>query len=152
VKKHPSLDAHEILPGLWQGGRPPMGDVLHRHGFGMLVLCAREIQEDAEHWPGLDVIHAPNDDESELPSRETLLQALTAARQAALRVASGQRVLVTCNMGINRSGLVTAVAVRHLTGWPGTKVIQHVSKARKARNGWPALSNAGFRLMLSRLV
>lgn len=152
VKKHPSLDAHEIHPGLWQGGKPPIGRALHHHGFGMLVLCAREIQWDAKTWPGLDVIHAPNDDvPGELPSRDTLTQALTAGRQAAQRVASGQKVLVTCNMGINRSGLVTGIAMRHLTGWPGSKVVAHVSSSRKAQNGWPALSNPGFRLLLSRL-
>lgn len=141
------LDAHEIAPGLWQGAAPPEGSRLSELGFSAVVLCAKEHQPKARIFPGLRVIHAPNDDDfSRPPTREELRVAVNAARQVAQIVRRRDTVLVTCWMGLNRSGLVSALALHLLTGRSGFSCIQDVKKARKR-----ALRNPGFQEALLRL-
>ena len=41
-------DAHEIYPGLWQGGWPQPGRWLANQGVSTLVLCAMEYQPEAQ--------------------------------------------------------------------------------------------------------
>jgi protein-tyrosine phosphatase len=116
-------------------------------GFDMLVLCAMEYQLPAEGFPGVEVIYAPNDDDSEKPlTRDQLAIALRAARQAAGAIRQGKQVLVTCRMGWNRSGLVSALVLHFLTGVAGWKCIQAVKKARKN-----ALGNPSFLAALAKL-
>jgi protein-tyrosine phosphatase len=140
------LDANAILPRLWQGRRPPMGDRLRIHGFQALVLCAAEHQPDAHLFPGVEVIYAPNDDNFGQITREQIEGALAAARQTATLVRSGRKVIVTCWAGINRSGLVSAIALHLLTGWSGVACIRHVKGARPG-----ALRNPAFQEVLCRL-
>lgn len=142
------LDADMIYPGLWQGSLPPDGHVLAEAGFDVLVLCAREYQLEAELFPGVQVLHAPNDDDSSramTPSEWRLAQAT--GRIVANLVRSNKMVLVTCIAGINRSGLVSALAIHHLTGKSGRDCIRDVQRNR--RGG--ALGNAQFREALRRL-
>lgn len=47
------------------------------------------------------------------------------ARTVAQAVQKGRYVLVVCQMGLNRSGLVTALALTHL-GWPPDEAVQLV--------------------------
>ena len=102
-------------PRLWQGGAPPTGPRVRRAGFDRLVLCAEEYQPEAERFEGVAVFHAPNDDTFQL----TQLQ-WHGARRASLEVADalrrGEKVLVTCAAGLNRSGLVSAMAMLRLAG------------------------------------
>ena len=62
-----------------------------------------------------------------------------AAEIVARRVRSGERVLVTCAMGRNRSGLVSALALHFLTGISGAEAARLV-KARRHN----ALTNRYF--------
>lgn len=146
--------AQEIHPGLWQGSWPPPGDWLARKGFNTLVLCAEEYQPPrfvhpahaafgipgttaANPWPGVEVIYAPNDDDFDnAPPRETLRLALKAGRLVATRLGQRRKVLVTCNQGKNRSGLVSALALYfHLSisGKAATKIVQ-LRRDRGLRN------------------
>jgi protein-tyrosine phosphatase len=61
-------------------------------------------------------------------------------------VSEGAQVLVTCRMGKNRSGLVSALALHLLTGQSGKACIQHIQSRRKG-----ALRNPGFNECLVRL-
>jgi len=105
------LDATRITKGLWMGSKPQTGSAVKRSGFDLLVLCAEEYQPKAKEFPGVEVIHAPFDDNDigPLPHEEQI------ARKAAKRVGnalrSGLNVLVTCQQGRNRSGLVTGLAL-----------------------------------------
>jgi len=77
------------------------------------------------------VIHAPNlDDSSRLPTRNELRIAMKAAREVAGLVAEGQKVLTTCWMGHNRSGLVNALAIHLLTGMDGASCVDLIQKRR----------------------
>lgn len=138
------FDASEIYPNLWQGSRPPEGPALASYGYGAVVFCAKEWQPDVSRFPGIRVIYAPNDDDySRGPTRKELTLALRAAREVAQLVARGVRVLVSCQMGLNRSGLVSALALHFLTGKNGLACILNVKRCRPH-----ALANPGFQKAL----
>jgi len=152
--KHPTLDAHEIAPNLWQGGAPPYGTAVAEGGFDVLVLCAREIQPPSVYFPDVQVIHAPNDDHPAFGhlTKNKLQTAISAARRVASAVQEGKKVLVTCAAGLNRSGLVTSIALHMLYGWPGSQCIQTVRANRGSVNGMIPLSNDEFARALDNLT
>jgi len=136
-----------IHKGLFQGSKPQMGKRLMGDGFKLLVLCAEEHQPTAAMFPGVDVVHAPNDDNFDrLPTRDELRLALQAARQAVPVLEGGGRVLSTCAMGWNRSGLVSALTLHLWLGCDGETAIRMVQAGRPR-----ALRNPGFQTVLSRL-
>ena len=147
------MDAHEITPGLWQGSFPPLGNAVRQGGFDLLVLCARELQQPSIDFHNVAVIHAPNDDsEAYGPlTREKLRVAIRAARKVAKAVKRGEQVLVTCALGMNRSGLVSALALHLLYGWPGGQCLKWVRKHRPTKGRCPPLSNPDFIEALLRL-
>ena len=65
--------------------------------------------------------------------------ALDVADEVAREVEAGGKVLVVCNMGLNRSGLVVGLALR-LLGMPADKVVAYVREKRDPN----ALSNSTF--------
>jgi hypothetical protein len=142
---------------------PPAGPLLREAGFDAIVLCAEEWQpplfadplcsailgykEGTNPYPGVALVHAPNDDSfTQPPTKLTLELALKAASYAAYRVAQGGKVLVSCWAGVNRSGLVTALTLHRLTGLSGAACIAHIQKARPI-----ALRNPRFLEALSRI-
>ena len=140
------LDANEIVPGLWQGSFPMPGNQVKDKGFTHLVLCARELQPPANLYPGVQVIHAPNDDSPIYGSlgEVELKTAVRAARRATEALKDGGRVLVTCAAGANRSGLVNGITLHLLYGWSGRKAIDQIRRKRKLQDGYPPLSNDEF--------
>lgn len=155
-------DAHEIYPGLWQGGWPQPGRWLANQGVSTLVLCAMEYQpphtypsfleglpglRQANPWPGVRVLYAPNDDRSDQPpSRATLSKAILAGRVVASDLAAGRKVLSTCWQGWNRSGLVSALGLHLHLGCSGMEAVDIVQKGRRK-----ALCNPLFVEMLYNL-
>jgi protein-tyrosine phosphatase len=145
------IDAHEIVPLLWQGSKPRPGRWLADIGFEVLVLCAREYQPTAVSFPGLVLINAPNDDHY-FVSREDLQGAVDAASLVAEHVKAGRKVLVTCLAGINRSGLVVALALHKAFGYSGQTCINLVRAKRRLADGDDvALTNTLFVEALQRL-
>lgn len=132
-------NASQIQRHLFQGGAPPQGRELAARGFRALVLCAEEHQPPAEAFPGVRVFRAPNDDSGRAPTSRELVIARRAAAIVAELVRARQMTLVTCAMGLNRSGLVVALALRELTAYPGARCVEFV---RRCRPG--ALSNTWF--------
>jgi protein-tyrosine phosphatase len=142
AKSHPRLDANEIVPGLWQGAYPRVH--VNQLGFQALVLCARELQVSSQPTSVI-VMRAPLEDGN--PTSDELRLAQRVAHEVARRVRFGQNVLVTCAMGINRSGLVTGLAIRELNPkMPGEMIVKHIQSRRPV-----ALTNAYFRAVLKRL-
>lgn len=123
--------ANRIVDGLFQGGFPPPGDGLKQSGINVLVLCAKEWQ-DASAYPGVNVILAPGDDDRR---PERLARFVDGWKRAGHEVAecvkAGNAVLVTCMQGLNRSGMVTAFALRELTGMSGKNIVVHIQKHRE---------------------
>jgi protein-tyrosine phosphatase len=121
-------------------------DALAHNGFEVLVLCAEEWQPSSEHFPGVEVIYAPFDDDHSgpLPPRQQRI-AFDAAQKTAQALTAGKKTLVTCWAGRNRSGLVSALALASVSG-------EHPAAAgdmiRDVRDG--ALTNMQFLSLLSR--
>ena len=110
LPNHYDHDWHWILhQRLAQGSAPPEH---HKRGpFDVIVLCAQDIQPRLPQYPV--VIHAGFRD-TKRPSSSEIRTAQAAAIETFKRVSAGQRVLITCHAGWNRSGLVTGLTLRHL--------------------------------------
>lgn len=132
-------DSNRILPKLWQGSAPPAGGILAKKGIEALVLAAEEYQPASRLFPGVRVEHAPLDDHGRPLSEAEWCIIIRGASFAAHNVLRGRRTLVTCRMGINRSGIITAMAVCLVTGCTGREAVALV---RDKRPG--ALINTSF--------
>lgn len=134
------LDADEIIPYLFQGAAPRDIQSLKTAGIEVVVFCAREIQPPSELMPGFLVYRCPLDDNGKDPSVSEMQLMSSVVSQVAKHVRRGQRTLVSCAMGLNRSGVVTALAVKKLTGASGKDVIRRI----KSRRSQYALCNEAF--------
>lgn len=105
----PPKNANEVIPGLWQGARPKAG----KYGFDVVVLAADEYQPKDDKFPDAWVVRARLSDVKN-PETKTWPQAIAAAIEVAQALREGKTALVTCGQGYNRSGLVTALALRLL--------------------------------------
>jgi protein-tyrosine phosphatase len=137
------MDATELLPGLWIGSAPETGPGVAHAGFHSLVLCAEEYQPRSREFPGLrHVLHAPLQDH--IPTGVEIDTALEAAMHIADMHAAGERILVTCLAGRNRSGLVCALAIVAITGARPLDAAMLVRMRRRGPDGMPALTNPAF--------
>jgi protein-tyrosine phosphatase len=144
------VEATRIFPGLYLGSRPPLGSELARAGFTTLLLCASEYQPRSSNFPGLQaVIHVPLEDAK--PTDRELALASSAALLVAQRQRRGERVLVSCSMGRNRSGLVAALALSRLTSCSPAAAARLIALLRTGPDGFPALSNLHFLRALEQL-
>ena len=137
------LDVSQIAKRLWMGARPPLDRTIP--GFDVLVLCAQEFQPVWIPFSG-KVIRCPIEDGilDEPQTRTTLVT----GHEVATSLARGKSVLVTCNQGRNRSGLVVGLALGLLTKMSATTIVELV----RARRMPTALSNPHFVAILQRYV
>jgi protein-tyrosine phosphatase len=136
------MSRSEVVRDLFVGSKPSPG----RHeGIDVIVLAAEEIQSPAELFPGVEVIHAPLDDDPSRSLREDEIAIATkTASRVARRLRAGRRVLVTCAMGLNRSALIAALAMHEVYGMSADEIIARI---RRVRGSW-ALSNPNFERLL----
>lgn len=126
--------ASPILPRLWQGADPTQ-DTIAAIRPDVLVLCAWECQHHMRDFGRVHVIRAPMDDCAEVP-----IQTAKNAAAAVIRAyRQGKRILVCCHQGLNRSGLVVALALRVLLRVSGRRATIHVQLQREG-----ALFNNAF--------
>lgn len=137
------IDAHRLMPRLWQGSYPESGALLRELDFHLLVMCAYELQTP-DAFPEVGVYMCPLDD-SDLSAAEAR-DANEAARRIAQMYRGGARVLVTCAAGRNRSGLVSALTIRLINGCSGQRAADLVIEKRPN-----ALTNRSFRRYLESL-
>jgi hypothetical protein len=136
-------DYSRVYPGLYQGSIPVADDIWNE-GFSMVILAAQEHQPE---WllallpKDVKVIYVPLDDSlmSQLQPEEAVA-ACEVGRAVGRHIRKGGKVLVTCAMGLNRSGLISAFALYELTGWPAASLVHAIRQAR----GFCALSNPQF--------
>ncbi len=136
--KQQMLDVTRIAPKLYMGSAPRVGTALADAGFDVVLLCAKEYQPRSRELPHVLVVHCGFDD-SLSPTQADVDTALEASRVAADRIMRGDRVLISCWLGKNRSGLVTALTLVRLYGLSGREAVEAV---RAARPG--ALVNPAF--------
>ena len=163
VPRRTVIEGTRIIRGLYQGWAPPTGPMLRQKGIDAIILCAGEWQaphfadplcaaalgweQGTDPYPGVQIIHAPADDDFSRPPPEQAIEIATrAAVQAARILLRGGRVLSSCWMGKNRSGLVTALTLHGLTGLSGAHVLAHIRKVRPQ-----ALSNPQFRAAIMKI-
>lgn len=137
------LDASCISRRLWVGAKPPFDRPLP--AFDTLVLCAQEIQPQVLAFEGT-VIRVPLPD-AELDSRKTKL-ALVAGKRVARDLVAGKTVLVTCQMGWNRSALVACLALGLCTRLSASELVELVRERRLPE----CLSNEHFVQILERYI
>lgn len=146
------VEADEIVPQIWQGSYPGEGRYVSASGFSQLVLCAQELQTPASEFPDVEVVHAPNyDDGVHDLTRDLLRIAIDAARRVDVAYRQGRKVLITCRAGLNRSGLVTGLALHMIFGWDGRTCIRRIQKKRRDYQGIRPLSNHQFVTALKKL-
>ena len=130
----PAYSPDEILPGLWQGGTED-DDVLDRpvhaghydpqsYNFDVVVT----LYADAQPAPwGVEEIRFgfPDRRLSELAARK----AIRLARTAHARWRAGEQVLIRCQAGVNRSGLVMALVLM-LEGYSADEAIARIRDCR----------------------
>lgn len=132
----------KIVPGLYVGSKPPPG----RHdGIDVIVLAAMEYQPPASLFSGAEVIYAPLDDAPTRPMRkDEIALATKTATRVVRRLRAGLSVLVTCQLGMNRSALIAALAMHEVHGMSADEIIAIL---RRARGTW-ALSNPNFERLI----
>ncbi len=140
------LEYSEIAQGLSMGSRPSVGLMARLHGFDIVVFTAKEYQPPVEWYPGTRVARITLND-AELPTKHAL-EAVHLATHLARAIRRGEKVLVTCNQGRNRSGLIAALTLAKLTGCSGLKASLVVKSKRNSPYG-EALTNHDFIRALS---
>jgi protein-tyrosine phosphatase len=110
----PGVDATEIVPGLFVGAAPRPGLVTHVD-FDVLVLSTEEYQPGEDMFPGVEVWRVKlGDDPDKQLDLKSVQHAVKMGRKVAKAVAGGDRVLVTCARGLNRSAFIAALALMTL--------------------------------------
>lgn len=137
------LDASNVATRLWVGGRPPFDHDLP--DFDVLVLCAQELQPATVAFHGR-VLRCPIPDSS--LDRQELAMAVLTAKDVGDALLTGQRALVTCAMGLNRSALVASLALARATRMTANEIISRIRQRRNAS----ALHNPHFQEIIRRLV
>lgn len=137
LRRH-GVDADRVAPKLYVGSYNENDALLTKLGISYVVRVAKEL-------PRCDF---PLDDSHDvgLAFRETSARAAADAIRALGR---GHRVLITCQMGINRSAFVAALVMIHWHGWTPETVIAEIRAQRVVPvAGMRALSNTSFERLL----
>jgi hypothetical protein len=136
------LDASNVERRLWVGGKPPFDRDLP---FDVLVLCAEELQPPSLAFQG-SVLRCPLPD-GQLDTLQ-VSRVVQTARIAAQHWMRGQRVLVTCAQGINRSALVASFTLAFVSQRGADELIQLMRAKRHPQ----ALYNPHFQALMQRLI
>lgn len=141
---HPEFNFDWILPGrLAQGSYPGAGPSVLK-SWDVVVYCAEELQPRYQTPKGKTLYHFPIDDDIYRPvPSEVSRMGWQLAGQLTNHVRVGHRVLVTCAMGANRSGLVTGMTLMRLNGMSGRSAVDMIKGARRSGQQEP-LSNPMF--------
>lgn len=107
-----------IVPHVAQGSWPAISSKGKGEAFkiaDIVVLCAEEHQaKGLQAPPGKHIIRLGFDDDTYRPIPPEAGKIFHAhAQQLGKAALSGRKVLITCAMGLNRSGLITALTLMH---------------------------------------
>ena len=140
---YPSWQADEILPGLFMGGTCDDATIdypARLNGFGAARDYDAVVTLYASAQPvGWEVEELRYGFGDGVFGGDDIARVRRAAEWAHQRWQAGDRVLIRCQAGLNRSGLVTAL-VLILHGWDPAAAISHI-RTRRSRH---ALFNRHF--------
>ena len=140
------MDISPLTAELSIGSAPKKGTITTEI-CDLLVLAACNFQPPDSDYPEVQVLKVPLIDGGQPPSIGHVRIAINAARAIVFRIREGDRVLVTCEKGHNRSALVAGMALLGL-GWSAPQAIKAIVKAR----GDAAFSNKYFVGILRRYM
>ncbi len=127
----------QLLDRLYIGPAPKeCGD------FTLIVLCAQEYQPRSSEMCCCKLIHAGIDDGNLTPREARIAE--NASDLIAQAWKKGEKILVTCMMGRNRSALVSALAIAKINQIPRPIAAQYVRSRRRDALGVQALQNRTF--------
>jgi len=127
-----------VAPGLYQGamGWDDTVEAAQSGKFNLVVLCAHDVELPSLP-PGVVGVHLKLKDAPMIPEDAwpAIWRTVGMVREAVL---NGQRVLVACAMGLNRSGLITGLTLRSLwmTGSEAVTLIRRARGPFALRNGY----------------
>lgn len=137
-------DWDHIYQGLYQGGAPSLADdrdIQEPVEVDVVVLCAREYQPHRMFLGNVERYRIPYRDTFDPgeTSPEDLERAIKMGEVVAGLIShEHKRVLVTCWMGWNRSGLVSTIALLNLRpSWTAKDAIQWLQMHRYGAMGNP---------------
>ena len=139
------LDFHWILDGKLAQGAYPRPPIEAFGPFDVVVFCAEELQPRLVALPRTKkAVYVPMDDNPYQPvPAADAKKVREVGAMLAKEVLTGRRVLVTCAMGANRSGLVTGMTLISL-GHPGAEAVALIRERRILEGGEKALFNPIF--------
>lgn len=143
LESNPAV-AFRVHGNLWIGSAPPIGWTVGQH-FDCLVLSAMEYPPGPECFPKVETLSVSLNDDGSPMLKEEMREAVRAAGKVISWLRDRKRVLVTCHMGLNRSGVICALA---LCKGKGMTPVRAVNTVRAAR-GPSALRNPYFLKFLS---
>jgi len=107
----------EIVPGLWQGMRPKS-----YIGYDLVISCEQFLaKKPMENFMGV-TIHCPLRDEDDFEIPAYGIWAAAVAAHHVLDQQRGEKVLIHCSGGLNRSSLVT-VRILELLGYEAHEAV-----------------------------
>lgn len=130
-----------IAQGAYPGAHPGLFQV-----FDVIVYMAEEKQPTVRTPPGKLALYGPMDDDVYRPVPTSIGNELhVLAQQCARHAAQGRKLLITCAMGKNRSGLMVGLTLLKLyPSWTPEQAIALIRRNRKLPDGDIALSNSMF--------
>lgn len=138
-----------IIPGRLAQGAYPGRDLKMFEHWDVVVYCAEEYQPKFSSMPnGKRVYYAPMDDDIYRPVPQEIARNLwKLAGTVADHARRGQKCLITCAMGANRSGLLMGLTLMRLNGMSGSNAVDLI-KSRRTSGQQEALSNPMFEQFL----
>lgn len=136
-----ALDFHWIVPGVAQGSFPqPLAEAFQH--ADTIVFCAEEKQPRNARVPaGKKIVKFGFDDDIYRPiPQEAGVLFHQMAQHLSREVVSGRKLLITCAMGLNRSGLMTGLTIMYAFRMSPRDVIKLI----RARRSKDALMNPIF--------
>lgn len=144
----PNAEYHEILPNLFQGGHVWQSNGSHREARHSsvgddpswdYVVSAYFDRSSRNPIPQCDMRHVFFDDTEDGLEPEVWLKIKSAVEEVVARWRLGQKVLVRCQAGYNRSGMMMSLILMRL-GFSAEKAICQVRR----RRGKDVLTNHVF--------
>lgn len=143
----PDAEYHEILPNLFQGGHAWREGTRTMQAYHSTVskdetwdyVVSAYVTSDEESWPRCDQRLVLFGDTEKGLDEKTWDRIKSVSKEIVDRWRSGQKVLVRCQAGYNRSGLIMALVLMRL-GYTADEAIHKI----RWRRGRHALINRVF--------
>lgn len=130
------LDINKVAPRLYLGG---LGNyegcklAISKADLDIVVMLAPDAgvkfftSKDGNEFPQVIEL-ALQDDKSDL---NYLPELISLAKQLARKIKAGKKVLCSCRLGFNRSGLICSLLLMNLNPtWSGKRIVRHVRTMR----------------------